>query len=286
RIDTYAYSDEEFMAKWAKTIKKYYPKFNFFGETWVHGAPIQAHFTQNNNMNGDFDTELPGVTDFQLYYGISEALTKPQGWTDGTAKLYYTMAKDFIYEDPNRNVLFLDNHDLGRFYSMIGEDFDKWKMGIGWLMTTRGIPMMYYGTEILMTGYTDPDAKVRADFPGGWKSDAVNKFTKEGRTAQENEAYDYIKKLASFRKKSKAITNGSTMQFVPLDGVYVYFRYTDAETIMVIMNTTEKEMALDMERYDERIGSFSNGKNIVTDVEVGLENLKISSKSLLILQLN
>lgn len=286
RIDTYAYSDAEFMAKWAKTIKKYYPKFNFFGETWVHGTPIQAHFTENNKMNGEFNTELPAVTDFQMYYAINDAISKPQGWTDGMAKLYYTLAKDFVYEDPNRNILFLDNHDLGRYYSMVGEDFEKWKMGMSWLMTTRGIPMIYYGTEILMTGFTDPDAKVRADYPGGWKSDSVNKFTKEGRTELENEAFDFIQTLARFRKKSKAITKGQTMQFVPVDGVYVYFRYTDSETVMVIMNSAEKEMTLDMDRYAERITSATTAKNVVTGSQVSLENLKIGSKSSLILQWN
>lgn len=286
RIDTYAYSDAEFMAKWAKTIKKFYPKFNFFGETWVHGTPIQAHFTQNNNMNGNFNTELPAVTDFQLYYAINDALTKPQGWTDGVAKLYYTVAKDFVYEDPNRNVIFLDNHDLSRFYSMVGEDFEKWKMGIGWLLTTRGIPMLYYGTEILMTGYTDPDAKVRADFSGGWKSDPVDKFTKEGRSELENQAFSFISKLAQFRKKSKALTQGKTTQFVPVDGVYVYFRYTDSETIMVAMNTSEKEMVLDTERYEERVGDAITATNVMTDESVSLENLKLSSKSILILRLD
>ncbi len=286
RVDTYAYSDADFMAKWAKTIKNFYPKFSFFGETWVHGSPIQAHFTQNNNMNGDFNTELPAVTDFQLYYAINDALSKPQDWTGGLAKIYYTLAKDFIYEDPSRNVLFLDNHDLGRFYSMVNEDFDKWKMGIGWLLTTRGIPMIYYGTEILMTGHTDPDAKVRADYPGGWSTDEVDKFIEEGRTDQENEAYNYIRKLAQFRKTSKAIRNGKLMQFVPIDGVYVYFRYTDAETIMVLMNTSETESTLDMERFQERIRTGSSAKNVMTDHQVELGNLKISSKSLLILQLN
>jgi glycosidase len=169
---------------------------------------------------------------------------------------------------------------------MVGEDLYKWKMGIGWLMTTRGIPMIYYGTEILMTGYTDPDAKVRRDFPGGWKSDAVDKFTKEGRTAQENEAYDYIKKLADFRRKSRAITKGSTMQFVPENGVYVYFRYTDAETIMVAMNTSGSDQVLDMKRFEERVGNSETALDVVTDEEVTLENLKLASKSLLILRLN
>lgn len=146
--------------------------------------------------------------------------------------------------------------------------------------------MIYYGTEILMTGNTDPDAKVRSDYPGGWKSDATDKFTKEGRSDRENQAYDYIRKLAKFRRKSKAITKGKTTQFVPVDGVYVYFRYTDAESIMVIMNSSDKEMALDMDRYAERIGSATSAQNIVTEADVQLENLKIGSKSLLILQLN
>lgn len=286
RIDTYAYSDETFMSKWAQIIKKYYPTFNFFGETWVHGTPVQAHFTENNNMNGDFNTELPAVTDFQLYYAINDALTKKQEWTGGVAKLYYTMAKDFIYEDPTRNIVFLDNHDLSRFYSMVGEDFEKWKMGVGWLLTTRGIPMIYYGTEILMTGYTDPDAKVRRDFPGGWSDDKTNKFTKEGRSELENQAYDYIQKLAKFRRQSTAITKGKTVQFVPEDGVYVYFRYNDSETIMVVMNTSDETQELDMTRYAERIQNSTSAIDIATDEEVQLKGLKPESKSILILKLN
>lgn len=286
RIDTYAYSDEGFMARWAKVIKSYYPTFNFFGETWVHGTPVQAHFTQNNKMNGSFNTELPAVTDFQLYYAINDALTKKQEWTDGVAKLYYTMAKDFVYEDPNRNVVFLDNHDLSRFYSMVGEDFEKWKMGIGWLLTTRGIPMLYYGTEILMTGYTDPDAKVRRDYPGGWKSDTTDKFTKEGRGELENKAFDYIQKLAKFRRKSSAITKGKTVQFVPEEGVYVYFRYTDAETVMVIMNTSDKNQNLDVKRYAESIKKSTSATDVVTDKDVELEDFTSRAKSISILKLN
>ena len=285
RVDTYAYSDPEFMQKWANTIKKFYPSFNFFGETWVHGSPIQAHFTQNNNMNGDFNTELPAVTDFQLYYAINDALGKPQGWTDGVAKLYYTMTKDFVYEDPNRNVVFLDNHDLSRFYSMVGEDFDKWKMGIGWLLTTRGIPMIYYGTEILMTGHTDPDAKVRTDYPGGWQEDQVDKFTAEGRSELENEAFNYIKKLADYRRKSKAIRNGKLMQFVPKDGVYIYFRYTDAQTVMIVMNTSEENSGLDLERLSERIRGYTEGRDVISGKETILEQLEVAPKSTAIFEL-
>jgi glycosidase len=168
---------------------------------------------------------------------------------------------------------------------MVNEDFGKWKMGVGWLLTTRGIPMLYYGTEILMTGYTDPDAKVRADFPGGWRTDTTDKFTSAGRTTKENEAYNYIKKLASYRKKSKAIRNGKLMQFVPIDGVYVYFRYNDSETIMVVMNTSDKDVTLDTERFEERLGNSSVAKNVMTDQEIRLDQLQAVSNSISVLQM-
>ncbi|MEM7038835.1 MAG: alpha-amylase family glycosyl hydrolase, partial [Bacteroidota bacterium] len=124
RIDTYAYSDQDFMQDLLKAIQREYPKFGIFGETWVHGAPVQAFFAENKIENGSPST-LPGVTDFQLYYALNEALTKPMGWTEGISRMYFTLAKDYLYKDPYRNVLFLDNHDLSRFYSVIGEDPKK-----------------------------------------------------------------------------------------------------------------------------------------------------------------
>ena len=251
RIDTYAYSDQDFMRNWAKAISREYPELTYFGETWVHGATIQSFFTQKNGVRGNFDSHLPGVTDFQAYYAINEALTKEQGWTEGVARLYYTLAKDGIYENPMANVVFLDNHDLSRYFSMVGEDLAKWKMGITWLMTTRGIPMLYYGTEILMKNFADPDGKVRDDFPGGWKDDPSNKFKKEGRTDQENEAFDHVKKLGQFRKNSEALKSGKLIQFVPEEGVYVYFRTSGDECLMIVLNTSSKPQQIELKRFDE-----------------------------------
>lgn len=287
RIDTYAYSDQDFMREWAKAVNREYPAFNFFGETWVHGTPIQSFFTQNTAVKGNFDSHLPGVTDFQAYYAINEALTKPMGWTEGVAKLYYTLAKDGVYEDANRNVIFLDNHDLSRYYSMVGEDFDKWKMGIAWLMTCRGIPMIYYGTEILMKNFADPDGKVREDFPGGWKGDASNKFTKSGRTAQEQQAFDYVKKLANYRRANRVMAKGKLIQFVPEDGLYVYFRMSDAKRIMVIMNTSEDSRSVDVSRFAECILGAKSGKEITSGESQTLtSDFKVEGTSVWVLELN
>ena len=129
-----------------------YPQMHLFGETWVHGIPDQSFFTQNV-YNIPYKSNLPGVTDFQLnMYGITPALTQKSGWTDGVNRLYLTATNDYVYKDPMKNVIFLDNHDMSRFYSVVGEDTMKLKVGLAWLLTFRGIPEMYYGTEVLMAG--------------------------------------------------------------------------------------------------------------------------------------
>ena len=190
RIDTYIYNDLDFMNRCNQALVDEYPKITMFGETWVHGVPNQSYFCENN-YDIPFKSNLTGTIDFQeLFYGITPALNDAFGWTDGVNKLYTTTAQDFVYKDPMNEVIFLDNHDLPRFFSVIKEDIDKYKMALAWLMTFRGIPEMYYGSEILMTGFTNPDGNVRLDFKGGWKEDSVNKFTPlEERRTEKKMAY-------------------------------------------------------------------------------------------------
>jgi glycosidase len=285
RVDTWAYPDQDFIKKWNKSILNEYPQFTIFGEVWEHGPAIQAQFA-NNIYEGKNKGVMPGIIDFELYYAINDALTKDFGWTEGAAKIYYTLAQDFLYQNANKNVIFLDNHDLSRFSSMIEGNLDKFKSGIAFLFTTRGIPSMFYGTEILMKAWSNPDAKVRIDFPGGWPTDSVSKFTSQGRNSNENEAFEYIKKLAHYRRNCKAITDGKLIQFVPENGVYVYFRYLDSQKIMVIMNTSNIAIVLESSRYKEMMKDYYTAKNVITDEK--LENislLKLKPKETLILEL-
>ena len=277
RIDTYAYNDLEFMNRCNKSLMDEYPKITMFGETWVHGVPNQSYFVQNN-YNIPFKSNLQAPTDFQTLWGITDAMTKDFGWTDGVNNLYTALAQDFVYKDPMRNVIFLDNHDMARFYSVVGEDMEKYKTAISWLLTCRGIPQFYYGGEIAMTGTTSPnDGYVRQDFPGGWKNDAVNKFTSGGRSVKENEIWNYISTLANYRKNSSAITTGKMMQFVPQDGVYVYFRYDDKQTVMVVMNTAKEKKTVALKRFEERTKGFSKMKNIFTGTISDIKDINLDS---------
>jgi neopullulanase len=288
RIDTYPYNDLAFMNRCNTALKNEYPQISIFGEVWVHGAASQAYFVENNISGLAFSSNLPGTTDFQtLLYGIVPALTQPFGWTEGVSKLYTTLSTDFLYKDATQNVLFLDNHDLNRFFSVVGEDVAKQKMGIQWLLTCRGIPQMYYGTEILMKGFTNPDGWVRLDFPGGWAGDAKNAFTGKGLSVDEASVQALVKKLANFRKNSSALKTGKLMQYLPKDGLYVYFRYDPKQTIMCVMNTGEKEMEIDFGKYGERTTGFTKAQDILESRSFDLAvKTKIPTKTMWVLELN
>jgi neopullulanase len=287
RIDTYIYNDLEFMNRCNAALLNEYPAITMFGETWVHGVVNQAYFVKNK-MNTPFKSNLIGVTDFQTnLYGIAPAMNQKFGWTEGVNKLYTTLSNDFVYDDPMNNVNFLDNHDLTRFITQVNNDQQKLKTALAWLLTVRGIPQMYYGTEILMKGSTHPsDGFVRLDFKGGWKNDAENKFTKEGRTADENEMHDYVRTLARFRQTSSALKKGKMMQYVPKDGLYVYFRYDNNETVMCVMNTDEKERKVALKDFSERTAGFKKIHNVITGKEAATpDNIIVPSYSMTVLQL-
>lgn len=264
RIDTYAYNDLDFMNRCNQALMDEYPHITMFGETWVHGVTNQSYFVQNK-YNIPYKSNLQAPTDFQTLWAITDAMTKDFSWTDGINEMYTTLAQDFVYKDPMRNVIFLDNHDLARFYSVVGEDELKYKAALAWLFTCRGIPEIYYGDEVGMTGFTSPnDGYVRKDFPGGWASDSANKFTASGRTPKEEDIWKYIATLANFRKKSSAITTGKMMQFAPAKGEYVFFRYDSKQTIMTVLNTAKEKLTIDIKKYSERTNGFTKMKNVIT----------------------
>ncbi|MBO9620172.1 MAG: glycoside hydrolase family 13 protein [Niabella sp.] len=273
RIDTYAYNDLNFMNRCNQALYDEYPRISIFGETWVHGVPNQSYFCQNNYAI-PFKSNLQATTDFQLlFYGIIPAVSEPFGWTEGVSKLYTTLAQDFVYKDPTREVIFLDNHDLPRFYSVVNADTAKYKLALAWLLTCRGIPQLYYGSEVLMEGTTSPnDGQVRKDFPGGWAGDKINKFTAAGRTEKENALFNYIRTLANFRKSSSALTTGKLMQFAPYDGVYVYFRYDQQQTILCAMNTNKKPATIALNRFAERLNGFQKAQDVVTGQMIVLQD--------------
>jgi len=264
RIDTYTYSDLNFSNRCNAAIMAEYPRIHLFGETRVFGPSNQAYFNQNI-FQTNYKSNLPGSIDFQLlYFGIKPALMQATGWMEGVNSLYNTLANDFLNRDANRNVLLLDNHDESRFLSVVGEDWEKLKIGYTWLLTCRGIPQAYYGSEIGMKGFAHPDGLVRADMPGGWAGDKVNAFTGDGLGTKEKEVQDLVKRLGNYRRRSSALKTGRLMQYVPVGDVYAYFRYDEQQTVMCILNTGRTAAEVPFARFPERTARFRSAQDVLS----------------------
>lgn len=286
RIDTYQYNDLPFMNRCNEALANEYGKMFITGENSVQSIYSQA-FHVKNNINLPFKSNLPSPNDFVLESAILEALNQNFDWGKGFNRIYSTLSMDGLYQDANLNMTFLDNHDHDRFFSIIGEDINKYKLGIGFLLTTRGVPQLYYGTENLTKNFKNPsDAEVRKDFEGGWPDDKVNKFLASGRTEKENDAFNFVKKLANYRKDSEALTTGKLTQYLPSDGIYVYFRHINNKSVMVIMSQNKDNKNLDTNRFMENIQGYISAKNIMTDELISdLKTLKILSNTITILEL-
>lgn len=260
RIDTYAYPEQDFMAQLGEAVRREHPGYFFFGETWVHGQQIQSWFPTGMAQREGFDPVQTSVTDFQMYYAIEDAAKEQPGWASGVAAVYYTLAADWMYTHPDSLVTFADNHDLARFYGVVGEDMSKFQLGLGLLLTTRGIPCVYYGTEILMKA-TNGHGDIRQDFPGGWEGDSVNKFEASGRDSLETIAFNYIQALSRLRQEHTAFSSGALTQYTPRGGEYVFFRHDDEATFMVLVNGSDKEHEFNLDRYVDFLFSGTKLEN-------------------------
>ncbi len=266
RVDTYKYNEEDFVNDINTALTREFPSLTIFGESWVTSPLANAYFTRNN-IKTPFSHNAEGMLDFQSCFAMISAAKEEPGWSTGVIKLYNSLAQDVLYADPSKNCIFLDNHDMDRIFSVLGEDESKYKMTMNWLFTLRGMPQLYYGTEVLMKNYkVNTDATVREDFPGGWAADAIksNRFLAEGRTPSQDSAYTYISRLANFRKSSTALTTGRLMQFIPRDGLYLYFRYDAKQSIMVITHTGKEIMKPDWSIYKERMDGYARLRNVIT----------------------
>ncbi len=287
RMDTYPYPDMHFMSDWTKAMMTEYPTINIVGEEWFN-VPATVSYWQKGKQNPNgYESWLKSVMDFPVQIALVDALNKKESFSEGWIDLYEMVAQDYLYPDPMNLVIFPDNHDMSRIFSQVNEDYDKYKKAISFILTTRGIPQIYYGTEILMKnrGTTDHGV-IRSDFPGGWKGDKINGFTGEGLTDQEKEAKEFVRKVLQWRKKATAIHSGRLKHFLPKDGMYVYFRYDNLQTVMVVLNKNDKATNLDLGRFDEVIKGKSEGTDVVTQQKYNFNNsITVPANAALILEL-
>ena len=224
-----------------------------------------------------------------MNWTLGKLVNEDPGWNSGNGALYLYLCQDYLFGENGGadNVIFLDNHDMSRFYEVTGKDLDKMKMATGILLTTRGIPQWFYGSEILMDEPADPMDRAREDFPGGWPGDTLNKFTAADRSPKRTRSFNTCVPFARWHAQEPALKNGKLMQFVPDNGIYVYFRFTDDASVMVIVNGNAEEQELDTARFRERLHGYTSAVNIESGALLkSLEVLQLPAMSTTILKLH
>ena len=302
RVDTYPYSDRNFLYLWNKSIQKEYPGFNIVGEEWTLDKSIiglwqNSEERKNGQSQGLLQkrdrSNVPSLMDFPLQDAIIKAMSpKDKNWDHRLSHIYSNLASDYLYPDPDNMVIFLDNHDMSRCFYQLKHDFEYWKMAHAFLLTTRGIPQVYYGTEILMSDSTNPGdhGTLRADFIGGWETDKLNAF--EGKiTGKRKEAQEYLKNLLNWRKNCKPIHEGKLRHFPPTfeDELYVICRFIEDRLVLLIMNNDEDKKSVKPADYINQIKPSKNnhlGFDVIGKNEINInEIIQIPSKSFLLMDL-
>lgn len=291
RQDTHPYADFDFMSAWCKEVLTEYPDFSIVGETWVNSNVGISFWQANSKLSYPRNSHLPVVMDFPLLGIMNKAFDEETtDWTQGLSRIYEYLAEDIVYADPMNLLIFLDNHDTDRFYrdEESTKNFDRYKQALAFLLTTRGIPQLYYGTEVGMFGNKSKgDGFIREDFVGGWKEDSRNTFDNAQRTERENKIYNYTQTLLNWRKGNTIISNGKLKQFSPYNGVYFYTRELNGQTVLVILNGSDSSQEIELERYREILKNYSSGKNIIDArvIDLTSKSLKLEARDTFILEL-
>lgn len=287
RMDTYPYADYEAMSNWMKELNEAYPNYNVVGETWVTEPAYTAWWQKDSKLSAPLNSNLKTVMDFSFYEKINQAKgEETTEWVTGLNRIYNNFVYDFLYADPASVLAFYENHDTDRFLGE-GQNLDQLKQAVTLLLTTRRIPQLYYGTEVMMNGVkSQSDGYVRKDFPGGWNDDKENAFTAAGRTPIQNECYNFYRTLLNWRKGNGVISKGKMIQFMPQHGVYAYARQHEGKTVVVFLNGTDGEVKLPLKCYAEVLKDKTEGKDVISGQTIQLkEELPMAARQSMVIEL-
>ncbi|MGE0088243.1 MAG: glycoside hydrolase family 13 protein [Bacteroidales bacterium] len=288
RLDTQPYSDKDMVAQWAKRIQDEYPSLTIIGEAWLQEISHTAYWQKNTKNFDGYSSNIPVVTDFPMHYAIENAFNEEHSWTNGVSRLYYILSQDFLYSNPMNTIVFLDNHDLTRIFSSFQKDINKLKLAIAFQLTTRGIPSVFYGTELLMEGFAhEAHGIMRSDFAGGWSEDSINAFTSESRTVAQNNVFNYYQNILNWRKTKQVIHSGKLLHFIPENNIYTYFRYTETDCVMIILNNNSSVQTITTDMFAEVLSNYKTGFDIISKSSINdLTKIKLPAKGAMIIELN
>lgn len=283
RMDTYPYADYDAMSQWMAALNAEYPHYNVVGETWVTEPAYTAWWQKDSKLSAPRNSHLKTVMDFSFYDKINQAMREESSNYTGLGRIYNNFVYDFLYPNPLSVLAFIENHDTDRFLGE-GNNLAALKQAATLLLTTRRIPQLYYGTEVLMNGTKQAtDGHVRKDFPGGWQGDESDAFTATGRDSLQRDCYRFFQRLLHWRKGNEVIARGEMTQFLVQQGVYAYARHYEGRTVLVLLNGSDSPTTLPLHPYKEVLGKAVQGRDVISGRIVRLdEPLQMAARESLV----
>jgi glycosidase len=277
RQDTLPYVPRDFWHDWSAAIKQRYPHFNIVGEVFDSDPATESYFQGGRVMDG-VDTGIDTLFDFPLHSALRSVFTGQAR----TIELPKLLSHDYLYRDANRLITFVGNHDIARFMNDPNATVDGLQRVFAFLMTVRGLPLIYYGDEIGMRGGNDPDN--RRDFPGGWRGDPRNAFDAPGRTAEQQALFEYVQRAARSRAESEPLRRGSMVDLLVENDVYAFARVTPRSSVLVVFNNGAGESTLRIPTAGSRIANGVTledalGKSPAVKVAGGVAEVRIAGRS-------
>jgi glycosidase len=269
RLDTFPYVSRKFWSDWHARLHQIYPYMTTIGEVFHPDPSVTSFFAGGQRRSDRIDSGLDTLFDFPMYFTLRDVLLR----NEPVGRIADVLRHDSLYVHPDVLVTFLANHDLPRFASAEGNSLAKLKLAFGLTVTLRGIPELYYGDEIGMTGGGDPDN--RHDFPGGWTGDAKNAFAASGRSAEQQELFTYVQTLLRVRREHASLQTGRLWHLFSDETAYVFLRETEEERAVVAFNNSSEARELKIPVSDtpaKGVGGltllFGQAKSDVTNREL------------------
>jgi glycosidase len=270
RMDTWQYVPNSFWQRWTRALKREFPRFKVVGEV-KDGDVVHTSFFQGGRVRFDgVDSGLDSLLDFPLFYPIRHSFAEGKR-LDQIPKL---LAADYLYTNAEILVTLLGGHDDGRFMSEKGANLAGLKLANTFVLTTRGVPQLYYGDELAMSGADEPTT--RQDFPGGFPGDKRNAFTREGRTKEEQEVFEHIQKLNRLRQELEPLRRGKLINLYVAEQQYAYARRSTVGTVLIAINNDKKSAQVE---FDVRPAGLTDGVSLMDRLGVSRE-VRVSSGKL------